>query len=200
MQPAYPDSTEGEEHAAVLVFVPGRRHCGGGTDHRGMRGQLEPSRQKKRKKKTRGRQSGAGEGRRVVVVREGRRGKSLKGRMAGGSAAQERSDQIRSDHGISIQSVSQSTSHSLRGCPGCLGTGMDWLDGYAVTWEHGHMPQRKVSRADRSSLRQIDQCRARLIAPPSLGRLVRHQPVHSAGGKPADPPTRAPPASGQMAR
>lgn len=66
MQPADPDSTEGEEHAAVLVFVPGPRHSGGVTDQRGMgeRKQLEPDARKRHQMSSR-------RGRRVIVVEGG---------------------------------------------------------------------------------------------------------------------------------
>lgn len=147
MQPADPDSTEGEENAAVLVFVPGRRHCEAGTGQRSMGGtggggddddeddnwnQVTRKRTQMRRSCRRSGDGGGGEG-----GRGGEERQSLKGWMAGGSAAQEQSDQIRSDHGMSFQS----TSDSL----GCLGAGMHgWMD-TVDTQLHGHTAKSKQS-------------------------------------------------------
>lgn len=146
----------------------------------GERKQLEPRHKKKTPdEQQEGQESSRGGG---GGVEEGKEFERLDGWKKCG-AGTVGSDQIRSRN--AIQSTSDSLGAWVQGC----------MDGYAVTW---HNTSQKVSRADRSSLRQADRCRARLLAPPSLGRLVRHRSVHSAGSKPQILPPGTP-SSGLLA-
>lgn len=107
--------------------------------------------------------------------------------MAGGNAAQEHSDQIRSDHGMSFSQQAIAW--------GCLGA---WVQGcthgYTVTWAptQGYPTEAKskVSRADRSSLRQIGVGRVSRLRPASAAWYVTVRSIQRAASLQI-PPTRA---------